>query len=176
MTISVSGLTVYPIKSARGIVHTTAHLDDFGFWMDRRWMLVQPDGRFLSQRTLPTMALLETTLEAKGTLTVRHIARPSSSALTLAVPNAEAATCEVEVWGDRCVALLAEASAHTWFTQALGVDCRAVYMPTTTHRPVANDAQTRVSFSDGYPLLVISEASLEDLNQRLAAPLPMNRF
>lgn len=178
----ISSLTRYPIKSAAGIDVSEARLDDFGLWMDRRWMLIDPTGRFITQRQLPRLALLQTALAEDGTLQLRY---GDHEPLTVPIPGPGAPTCEAEVWGDRCEARLANVAHHQWLRDALGVACRLAFMPESTRRPVTTSSSTyvdlsddgaRVSFSDGYPLLLISEASLEDLNRRLDAPVPMNRF
>jgi uncharacterized protein YcbX len=86
----------------------------------------------------------------------------------------------VEVWGDECKAIPASPAAHEWMSQYLGMDCRVVYMPEDSIRLVnpkyAIAPTDHVSFADGFPFLLISQASLDDLNQRLETPLPMNRF
>ena len=85
----------------------------------------------------------------------------------------------VLIWDDTCSALLVGKGTDKWFSEALGVECRLVYQPDETHRAVDNKYSIKnelVSFADGYPFLIIGQASLDDLNSRLDEPLPMNRF
>ncbi len=175
MSPTLSAIYIYPIKSCRGIAVDAASLTDWGLEYDRNWMVVTPTGRFLTQRELPRMALIETAIAADAL----HLNAPGQDGLSvplnLTIGNP---TIAVEVWGDRCMAIdQGEAAAH-WLSQFLEVDCRLVRMGAEYDRPTnpkyAENAQ--VSFADGYPLLVISEASLADLNQRLPEPIPMNRF
>ncbi|HWK03833.1 MAG TPA: MOSC N-terminal beta barrel domain-containing protein [Puia sp.] len=174
--LSVSELYIYPIKSLGGISLPTASLTDRGFEYDRRWMLVDNDNRFLSQREIPAMALLQVELDDQGLL-IRHKTREQAPLLIPLQPQGE--SCIVEVWDDRCPANYVSQQVDQWFTTTLQTPCRLVYMPDTSRRHVdgryAIDKEI-VSFADGYPLLLIGQASLDDLNTRLTSPVPMNRF
>ena len=174
--LSVSELHIYPVKSLGGISLQNATLTDRGFEYDRRWMLVDGDNRFLSQREIPRMALLQVELNEKG-LIIRHKTREQEPLFISLQPEGE--PCMVEVWGDRCRANFVNHQADQWFTAMLQTPCRLVYMPDTSRRQVdgryAIDKEI-VSFADGYPLLLIGQASLDDLNTKLPSPIPMNRF
>jgi uncharacterized protein YcbX len=174
--LKVSALYIYPIKSLGGISLRTATLTDRGFAYDRSWMLVDEHHRFLTARELPQMALIKTELSQDG-LSVRHI---SNEFGTYQVPpRAMGEHSLVKVWDDTCDAMHVHEEADRWFSQALGISCRLVYMPESTRRKVdPNFAQHQeiTSFSDGFPLLLIGQASLDDLNSRMAVPLPMERF
>lgn len=172
--ISVSELTIYPVKSGAGISLQQATLDSFGLRGDRRWLVVSPGGHFLTQREEPQLAMLA--------------ADPVDGGLSLALggedtmvpaPAENAREIRVQVWEDQVRARDAGNEAAGWLTQALGRECRLVYMPDDAVRRVdglyASEGEM-VSFADGFPLLLVSQASLEDLNSRLAAPVPMNRF
>jgi hypothetical protein len=175
--LRVVDLFVYPIKSARGIAVPTARLERRGLALDRRWMLVDEKGSFLTQRELPRMALLEVAI-GKDHLAVRAPAM-GEIAVPLACDGARERRVRVTVWDDTCDAVLAADDTSRWFTQALGVPCRLVHMPEDSLRPVDPDYSTPqdlVSFADGFPLLLTSVSSLEDLNARLETPVPMNRF
>jgi uncharacterized protein YcbX len=175
MTIRLTGLTLYPIKSAGGISLAEWEVDDFGLRYDRRWMLVDPSGEFLSQRNHPRLALVRPTL-AEGVLRVDAPGMPS---LETPLDPTPAVMTSVTVWNDRCEASWAGQQASDWFSEYLGAACALVHMPPSSVRPANSTyapAGTRVSFADAFPLLLISEASLADLNGRLTQPLPMNRF
>ena len=173
--VRLTGLHVYPIKSARGISLSESELDEFGLRYDRRWMVVDESGTFLSQRSHSRLALVTTSI---GTGTLR-VEAPGMPALETPLDPAPTVATSVRVWKDRCAATwLGEKAAH-WFSDFLGTPCTLVHMSDDTIRPAdgkyAPDG-TRVSFADAFPFLLISEESLEDLNRRLADPLPMNRF
>ena len=175
MALQLTGITTFPIKSARGIELTEASIGFRGLRHDRRWMVVDGEGKFITQRTLPKLALIQVAI-ADHQL---YLSAPGQSDLAVNLPDSDAKTKTVEVWGDRCLAHLADQSAADWLSHFLGVSCQLVHMPETTYRPVDHGkipGDRGVSFADAYPYLLISEASLQDLNQRLETPLPMNRF
>ncbi|RAY13563.1 MOSC domain-containing protein [Actinomadura craniellae] len=161
-------LTAFPLKGGRGVAHDRADLLATGLRHDREFMLVTPEGRFLSQRDLPGMALLhpaydgaELTVGAPDVEPLAHTATDGGPVLDVYVHRS---TCRGVDQGD---------AAAGWFEAVLGVGCRLVRF--TGHRPTRRGGG-EVAFADGYPLLVISAESLADLNARLDAPLPMNRF
>jgi uncharacterized protein YcbX len=175
--LTVSGLYIYPVKSLGGIALPAASLTDRGFEYDRRWMLVNENNRFLSQREVPRMACLHVKV-LNGYLEVVNRDRPDLLYRIPLQPEA-AETTMVTVWDDECRAQWVSAEADAWFSEQLGISCRLVHMPDSTHRQVdGHYARNKeiTSFSDGYPLLMISQASLDDLNSRLLSPLPMDRF
>lgn len=175
--LTVSELYIYPVKSLGGIALDKATLADRGFEHDRRWMLVDADNRFLSQREVNAMALLKVQITGEGLL-IRNIGVPGEQLLAPFQP-AFTETEMVTVWSNHCRAQRVSAEADAWFSQQLGLPCKLVYMPDSTRRYVdgryAHNKEI-TSFSDGYPLLMIGQASLDDLNSRLETPLPMNRF
>lgn len=138
-------------------------------------MLVDQAGGFLSQRTVPRMALLRVEIGADG-LVVRAPGMPD-----LTVPDAPVfgTSVRVEIWGDECDATMADAAANSWFSEFLGLPSRLVHIPDDSLRTVDPDyaePADRVGFADGFPFLLASEASLADLSQRAGTDLPMNRF
>ncbi|MDV3347687.1 MOSC domain-containing protein [Leptothoe sp. LEGE 181152] len=172
--IELSGLTTYPVKSAAGIGLHQAQVTSRGLLHDRRWMVCDRNGKFLTQRKLPKMALIQVTVDEALHLSIAGV--PDSSLELPAVP-ATAQLLHVNVWGDACTAWSMGDKAAQWLHHFLGVDAQLVYMPDSTHRPVDHGRfETPNSFSDAYPFLLISEASLADLNGRLEQPVPMNRF
>ncbi len=177
--MEVSALYTYPIKSLGGITLQKAAVEARGLAYDRRWMLVDQQGKFLTQRQHPTMALLQVTLdEREETLTVYHKQQPQQT-ISIPLKIAQTTTRTVEVWGDYCEAQGWGKLYDEWFSDMLQFDCQLVYMPTSTKRAVetAYAKQEEItSFSDGYPFLLIGQASLDALNQRLPEAIPMNRF
>lgn len=171
----VSALYFYPVKSLRGIELQHMDLDRTGALMDRRWMLVDEADRFVTQRTHPRMALVDTALSEEE-LTLRA---PGMPPLTVPrVPQAGTAR-SVRVWRDDCAAADAGDAAAEWFGTYLGGRFRLVFMPEETRRPV-DPAYARagdtVSFADSHPFLLTTTASASELNGRLDEPVPMIRF
>lgn len=183
----LSALHIYPIKSLGGISVSKAVVEEKGFRHDRRFMLVTPSGDFMTQRTNHHMALIDVAIDSDQTLRVWHRNRPDNILmLPLTVsPDASGETIPVTIWDDANVpASLVSPEADRWFSNALDKPCRLVFMPDGTRRPVdpaydRPDDQghpSAVSFADGYPYLLIGQASLDDLNQRLPQPVGMARF
>ncbi|HEU4681873.1 MAG TPA: MOSC N-terminal beta barrel domain-containing protein [Gemmatimonadales bacterium] len=174
MTLRLSALTIYPIKAARGIALDQSEIDGFGLRYDRRWMVTDRSGEFLSQRSHPQLALVTPSIQGASL----HLDAPGRPRLELPLHPSETVTTSVTVWGDTCPATWLGESAARWFSEFLQTDCNLVHMG---DRHVRRADPTlapgaRVSFADASPFLLISEASLADLNGRLAEPLPMNRF
>jgi MOSC domain-containing protein len=175
VTLRLTGLTIYPIKSARGIPLEESEVDGFGLRHDRRWMVVNPSGEFLSQRTHPRLGLIVPAIHGE---TLR-ITAPEMPRLDLPLYPKDTVRSRVAVWRDFCPANWLGENAAGWFSEFLDCACSLVHMSDSVVRP-ADPAfappGTRVSFADGFPFLLTSEESLADLNRRMAQPLPMNRF
>lgn len=188
--LTLSDLRIYPIKSLGGISVAEALVEEKGFRYDRRFMLVTPSGDFMTQRTNHYMALIDVAIdrpsESDAMLRVWHRHRPDNVlTLPLTVPDAPGETIPVSIWDDENVpATLVSPEADRWFSDALDRPCRLVGMPDSTRRPVESayarhdelGRPSAVSFADGYPYLLIGQASLDDLNQRLLQPVEMLRF
>ena len=173
----VSRLYIHPIKSLAGIRVDAFTLTDRGPANDRRWMLVDAEGEFITQRRHPRMVLLHTSLE-DGELAVREQGDPHDILRIPAVPEM-GESLQVRIWDDVCTALHPFTHASDWFSRKLDMDVRLVYMPEASHRAVDADYAPDgaiTGFTDGYPLLLIGEASLDDLNARLTIPVSMERF
>jgi uncharacterized protein YcbX len=170
----VSELAIYPVKSLAGIPLQAAALQRFGLKDDRRWMLVDDNGRFLSQRQHARMCLVQPSLHTAG-VSLHAMGMPD-----LLVPRPTAGDRRpVIVWDDRCNALDCGDAAAAWLSVFLSVECRLVYFPDDEVRAVDPRYALpgdRTAFSDGFPLLLISQASLDDLNSRLDVPVSMARF
>jgi len=184
---TLTQLILYPIKSCAGMAVASATLLESGLMAegvhDREWMLVTDDGQFLTQREHPRMALIVPRPE-HGFLRVRGPA-PVQDDLLLPLAWIDTAPLRtVRIWDDRVYAVDCGDAAAEWFSAALGVRCRLVRFPSGIVRPTSvkwtNGVPSQTRFSDGYPLLLIGQASLDDLNARLRAagraPLAMDRF
>ena len=174
--LKVSQLIIYPIKSMGGIEVTTARVTDRGFQYDRRWMLVDEHDRFISQREVPEMALLQVTIAENGLLVSNKV---HGSSLMISFQPQTDEFAEVIIWDDRCAGQFVSHEADLWFTEILGINCRLVYMPDNAIRATEAEytpAGHITSLSDGYPFLLVGQTSLDDLNKRLAEPLPMDRL
>lgn len=174
--MEVTRLYLHPVKSVGGMAVAQFDIDRFGPHLDRRWLVVDREGRFLTQRQHAAMALVRVAL--------------NDDQVTLSVPERDAVSFSpadfvggeslpVQVWRDQCNAQAGPAALDDWLSQYLGVACRLVYMPDTTRRAVdpgyAKQGET-VSFADGFPLLLTSESSLTDFNTRLSFSIGMERF
>lgn len=170
----VSELSVYPVKSCAGISQKLSKVEAFGLSHDRRWMIVDGKGVMLTQRKLAKMCLIKTEL-VDDVLYLKHFAMDDFKV----VQPVSANKVKVKVWYDECIACDAGDHAANWLSQILGVTCRLVYFPENEIRQVdlkyANQGD-KTAFSDGFPLLLISQASLDDLNARLQQPISMQRF
>ncbi|HEU4464249.1 MAG TPA: MOSC domain-containing protein, partial [Gemmatimonadota bacterium] len=153
MTLRVADLFVYPIKSCGGIAVESAEVDAFGFRNDRRWMVVDETGRFLTQRTVPLLATIRVGV-SDGGLSLR--AEGWGSIAVEAFPETAAAE-RVTVWRDTVDALPSGEEADAWLTSVLGRPARLVWMPNSTVRPPKRDpagVSPRISFADAYSFLV----------------------
>ena len=175
----LSGLFIHPVKSLRGCAVPAADVDALGLVGDRRFMVVDAAGRFLTQRTLPRMALIETDLGPEAL--ILSVPGQGGVSVPLHAPRDSRPTVAVTVWGSTGLATedCGEAAA-AWLGYFLGTPCLLVRIGGAFHRPLLKPGKALpgdlTSFADSYPFLVIGEASLADLNDRLDEPLPMNRF
>jgi uncharacterized protein YcbX len=164
----VAGLYVYPVKSCTGVSVSEAVLTDTGLELDRAWMVVDAQGNFLTQRELPRMALVQPQLKYSEMV----LRAPGMLALHIALDRVEAPV-RVRVWNDEVAAYDMGALAAQWFSDFLGVAARLVRFD-PEHRRASSlkwtgGIEALNQFSDGYPVLVVSQASLDQLNDKLAA-------
>jgi len=172
---SIASLHIYPLKGGRGLSLDQVELDRFGPKNDRRWMVIEADGSFVTQREIPALCQIGAVPSNSGVT----LSAPNLEPLVLARPAPDSPTRRVAIWDDETDGVELGPVAADWISQALGASLRLIYLPDHALRrtnPEYDPIGARVSFADGYPILVISEASLEDLNRRLEVPLPMNRF
>jgi uncharacterized protein YcbX len=177
----LTGLFIYPVKSLRGIAVASAEVDELGLVGDRRFLVVDEHGRFLTQRTRPAMARMVTALstdqlllsmEGAGSIAVPRQADPTARRLSVSVWSSE--DLRAEDCGDE---------VGRWLEERLQIRCRLVRIGPEFARPILKPSARpgdRVTFADAYPFLIASEASLENLNDRLIErgeePVPMDRF
>ena len=173
--ITLAELHLYPVKSCRGIPVADALLTAAGLEHDREWMVVTPEGRFVTQREEPRLALVAAGLDASAlTLTAA-----SAGSISVSLEQRGGAAT-VTVWRDRCRAFDQGEDAARWLSDFIGRPLRLVRFDPAGRRlsePAwTSGVEAPNRFSDGFALLAVSRASLADLNARLPAPLPMNRF
>jgi len=167
--MNVSAINVYPIKSLRGSTVEQALVCSYGLEHDRRWMLVDPASHMITQRECPLVATILPSVEASGL----RVTAPGGEDIFVRHDASGWTTREasVDVFGRSYVGVLAVESVNQALSEALGVRCRLLSIRADVFRVKAD-----VAFHDDSPILIISESSLEELNRRLAVPLPMNRF
>jgi uncharacterized protein YcbX len=171
----LSQIFIHPIKSTRGLSLTQATVEPMGLEHDRRWMLVRPDGSFVTGRESPSLVLV-TALPSQNGL---RLSAPERPELRLPVPPAEAPRMDVTIWGNRCSAARVDEAADRWFSQYLSEPVALVYVDARMERPVDPryaGPEDRVGFPDAFPLLLVSRASLEELNRRLPRPVTIEHF
>ncbi|MES2240421.1 MAG: MOSC N-terminal beta barrel domain-containing protein [Bacteroidota bacterium] len=179
--LQLSEIWIYPIKSLGGIPLEQSKVTERGLENDRRWMLVDQEGLFLSQRTHPQLALFQPQIE-NDFLNITHKGKESEALkISLLADNLKPKNkIPVTVWEDDLEAEELSLEANEWFSERLGFAVRLVYMPEESHRKVdpnyAVNADNITSFSDGFPFLMIGQASLDDLNSRLDNPISIKRF
>jgi uncharacterized protein YcbX len=154
---------------------TETQVDTSGPLQDRRWMVVDEHGVFLSQRKLPHMVLIEPRFEGSDLV----VTAPGMPSLKIPRWSGEGEWVPVRIWRDGLNLPHPNQAYSEWFSSFLGTNCRVVYLPDEVTRRVEapfDDPKWRVSLADGYPLLVMTEASLDLLNSRLTSPVGVERF
>ncbi len=173
--MKLSEINIYPIKSLGGISLEKSVVEKRGLQFDRRWMLVDENNQFLTQREFPKMATISLELVKEGL----SVSAKNFENLLVPYKPHDDKKIEVRVWQSLCEGIVMEKQYNDWFSEVLKMNCRLVYMPDETERavnPLFNKNNDIVSFADGYPFLVIGENSLNDLNEKLDDSIPMNRF
>ena len=175
----LASIHIYPLKAARAVDLEESFVEPCGLADDRRWLLVDEEGRFISQREEPSLARV---VVSCGPGCIR-VSADGRTGLVIAEPPAGAALIKVRVWSDALLAAAAGPEADAWFSAFLGRPVGLVHLDDPTRRPVdpqyGRDGDV-VSFADGFPLLLTSTGSLGELGDWLAAdrqaPVPMTRF
>jgi uncharacterized protein YcbX len=170
----LSRLFVYPVKSCAGIELQHTGLDDFGVEHDRRFLVVDEDDVFMTQREHPNMSLIRISIAPPSLV----FAAPDRSTCSVPLRPAGGQRTRVRIWDDDVEAIRVPAAAE-WLSRAIGVRCSLVYMPDDSVRPVSPEysvREDRIGFADAFPLLILSQASIDALNWRLHDPVDVRRF
>ena len=180
MALRLDEIRIYPIKSLPGIRVSHANVLGKGLEFDRRFMLIDRNNRFMTQRTLPQLSQYRLSL-ADGTITISSKEVPEAGVVTLGLKAGEmkGPSLSAEVWDDVVTVVEADPKLSSWFSRTLGMECKLVLFPEGNPRAVDPDYAPdghHVSLADGYPMLIIGIASLDDLNARLEQPVTMDRF
>ncbi len=170
-------ISIYPIKSCAGIDLQTSMVHGRGFPLDRRWLLIDEAGQFISQRTTPLLGQIKIS-QINDHLKVDYHSKRSLKLQLSAHSNIRH---KAMIWEDKVDGLWVGQEPDNWFSEVLERQVHLIYMNEEVHRPLLNnnlpkDRSFEVSFADGYPYLLTSQASLDDLNGRLTTPIPMDRF
>ncbi len=184
--MQISEVNIYPIKSLKGISLESSSVERRGLQFDRRWMLTDRDGMFFTQREVPKMAAIAVEVTGDGLL----VTSESEGEMAIPFEPDRGSRKIVTVWQSNVAAEVYVGEVSEWFSDVLGRSCQLVLMPEKSHRHVSEKfdrGEDIVSFADGYPLLLISEGSLANVNERIEenyrdadegvrVPFPMNRF
>ena len=171
----LSEIFIYPVKSLAGIKVSNWSVNEKGLLHDRKWMLIDNNNQFLSQRRLPKMVLIKTQITDCELI----LSTPSSGSISLPLDPDDGDDCKITIWNDQYSAKTTTKYADQWLSDFLGIKCKLVYQPDDIVRAVDPDyalATDKVNFSDGFPFLIISTASLNSLNQAMGLQLPILRF
>jgi uncharacterized protein YcbX len=169
----VASLHIYPVKGCRAVDLTEAAVERRGLAHDRRWMIVDEAGKFVTQREQPKLAAVAAAIRGNALVLSRD-----GGEITVATPAPDAPRLPVQLWKQQIEGHSASEEANAWLSDYLGIRCRLVYqgeLPRGVSPQYAPEG-TMASYADGFPLLITVTASLDDLNKRMRASLPMNRF
>ncbi len=171
----LSHIFIYPVKSLAGIEVSNWQVNKKGLLHDRKWMLIDSNNQFLSQRHIPKMALIHTQL----TKTELILSNALSGSISLPLNPQGGHDIISTIWNDQCPSKTISQEADQWLSDFLEIECKLVYQADEVSRfvdPKYAATTDIVNFSDGFPFLITSEASLDSLNQAMDLPLPMQRF
>jgi uncharacterized protein YcbX len=187
--IKISEINIYPIKSCKGTTLKKGRVTGRGLEFDRQWLIVDSEGQFLTQRSNPLLAKIHPQITNGSITDSPKSGNPNEVSIQLSAPgmpplvwqsNGEGEERRVQVWSSKCRAVDEGDEVAAWLRTCLRAECRLVRFSDSFVRPVngryAKHKDDQVGFADGFPFLLISEGSLEDLNAKLPKPVPMNRF
>lgn len=173
----ISNLYIYPIKSLGGIELTEANVTERGLAFDRRWVLADAENRFITQRQYHQLAFFSVELTAESLLITN---RQNGKVCNVPFEPKTGDFQLITIWEDAVVGQRVAAEVDTWFSEQLGIRCSLFYQPDTSIRPIDTDyaitGAEHTSFSDGYPILLVSQESLDDLNSKVTERIEMQRF
>jgi uncharacterized protein len=167
--LTLSKINIFPVKSLDGYSPESAIVEKQGLQYDRRWMITEPNGMFMTQRTNGRMALLKAVVE-NGILSIFEKKNPQNGIKTLVSSQITEGVLEAEIWDDKVTSVLVNKEINAFLSDFLNKKCQLVTMSLNTERRVDaqyNTGNDIVSFADGYPFLIIGEASLAELNNRM---------
>ena len=168
---NLSNINVFPVKSIAGISLSTAHVEKQGLQFDRRFMVASLDGKMITARTHPQMVKIKAIIEPDGLI----LCYPGLIDLHFTFNELEMKEIDTTVWSDSFTAYSTTKEANKWFSSILGCEAQLLFSGEQSNR-IREKIQTNVSFADGYPLLIISEASLTELNKRSSSNHTMAQF
>jgi len=171
----LSEIYIYPVKSLGGIKVDKWQVNEKGLLHDRKWMLIDSNNQFLSQRKIPEMTLIKTQITKNELI----LSNPEAENISVPLFPTTGNDIESTIWKDQCLAKTTTKEANQWLSDFLGIECKLVYQADETIRSVDPDyAKTsdKVNFSDGFPFLIVSDASLQSLNQEMGLQLSIQRF
>ena len=178
MTTTLAAIHIFPLKSGAPLSLRETQVQTRGLAHDRRWMVTDATGKFVTGRQQSRLTLIRALADADGVA----LTAPGMPALRIAAPTTGERIAS-EVWGAAVTPLLADAAAHEWVSTYLGASHRLVHMDDGCMRRLKakydgryGEDDDEVTFADGFPLLLISQGSLDLLNAKLAQPVPMLRF
>lgn len=182
--LSLSEIWIYPVKSLTGFQVSEAIVEGRGLMFDRRWLIIDENNRFLTQREFQEMALLQVSLELElGELKSLKFSHKLKKDLIYLLKNPlkhNSNKIEVQIWGDIVEAVEIDDEVNKWLSTTLKVNCRLVFMPDSSKRKVdpsyAINGHDITSFSDAYPFLIAGNEALKLLNSKMEVPIKMNRF
>jgi uncharacterized protein len=177
--LTLSEIWIYPIKSLAGIRLRQANVKQKGLEYDRRFMLVDEQGRFLTQREHSGMALFSVSIISQQLIIESKTSKRSVFVGLHDLESKASESLRVKIWDDEVEAFEINPTYSTWFSEELKITCKLVYFPESNRRDVDPRyalSNEQVSLADGYPYLIIGQSTLDDLNSRLEMPLPMKRF
>lgn len=169
----IRAIHIYPVKSCASISLQESDCNEFGLTHDRDWAIIDLGGNVLTQRNFPRMALIQPEFDGSGTLKLHA---DSESPLIVSSFSVEKSQLTVELWEDECAAFDEGDEPSEWLSDFLQVRCRLLRYDRTRPRQSQYGGGTRVAFADCCPLLIVSQESLDDLNERMAEPVTMSRF
>lgn len=176
MSIVLTQINIYPVKSLGGIKLNSAELTERGIKHDRRWMLIDDNNKFLTIRQHPEFLFYELSLTDNG-FEIKHKDGNNKLVIPLSIDKGD--IIKVRIWDDEVTAIVADDNTNGWFLNQLGFSCRLVYLPDSSPRRVQREwvnGERHVSFADAYPYLIAGEQSVADLNDKIEEEITLERF
>ncbi len=167
----LAGISIFPVKSTSGIAQSRAWVGLEGISFDRRFVVTDLAGRMMTARKFPKMVTIKSTLVENGIV----LSAAGAENLHLAIEEFDRDEFECKIWSDRFFAYTTTEKANAWFTEVIGRDAQLLFCGEESNR-FREKLGTKVSFADAYPLLVISQGSLDELNRRASHPQTMSQF